>query len=492
MARSVARAVAAVWVFALIPWGGGCVSPDPRSARLEAWRDAMERGREGVAVEDYAAAERAFTEATRLEPAEPAGWVALADALERGRLKPREALVAYQRARGVAGEAAVASRVQAALRAFSVALAEDARRGGVDAQLALEALVAASRGERDPKERATLRELALEVEARALARALLPALQAAWLAGLGDAVAVLPPEWLAAARPAGRSLTRLGELLAGALSERRETSWRVRSPAESLERARRAGGQAPRHADVHDPTRRGALADALEARLVILLQGGQRVSARLVALGSGDVVPRGHAAVFHPSDDAFALAPPAGPPLEAEVRLLARRRLPGGVEEEVLVTDGAVLRSGDKVRIHVRPSQQAHVLALWFDSRERVTRLFPGTSELLPGAPPLPANPIRRGDELIVPGPAHGFTLDEETGVETLYVVVTREPLHEDDAGGLALALAQGAGDPDGALRAWLEERAGALTSAAATADEAATLIRGHGALVRAVWFRHE
>src|SRR5690606_15197261 len=140
-------------------------------------------------------------------------WLRLAEALAAGRLKPREALVAFQRARVVAGEKAISLQVDRGLRTFGVALAEDARRGGVDAQVALEALVTTARGEHDPGERAKLRQLALEVEARALARALLPALQAAQLAVLGGAVAVLPPEWLPAARPAGRSLTRLGELL---------------------------------------------------------------------------------------------------------------------------------------------------------------------------------------------------------------------------------------------------------------------------------------
>src|SRR5690606_18804695 len=157
---------------------GGCASTGETPTRAASAADDVRRGREALAREHLEEAEQAFTRATQADPADAEAWSGLAEALQR-RLRPAEALDAHRRALAAAGPGPAARRFRWAFRRSAPALAEAGGAGGADPQLALEALVASARTASEPAEREKLRELALDLEARELARRLLGPLGAA-------------------------------------------------------------------------------------------------------------------------------------------------------------------------------------------------------------------------------------------------------------------------------------------------------------------------
>ena len=159
------------------------------------------------------------------------------------------------------------------------------------------------------------------------------------------------------------------------------------------------------------------------------------------------------------------------------------------LEEDLLVTDGVRLRHGDQLQCELRLDQPAHVYLLSYDSSGKLWRLFPETERLLPDAPPAAKNPLPKGAHWI-PGREHFFILDENPGVETLYLVVARKP--QPDLIALAKHVTTGEGDPTGALRRKLEGLAAqALSLAVESERNQGIALRGKDLLVRELRFTH-
>jgi len=116
------------------------------------------------------------------------------------------------------------------------------------------------------------------------------------------------------------------------------------------------------------------------------------------------------------------------PPLVISYDVLAQREVSGGRFEEILVREGATLRSGDQYRIRVQASSDCHFYILTYDSRGEVYVLFP-RPEIQLGAS------IRGGVTYMIPGEHDPwFTLDEHIGTETLILLASYEPLNDLDA----------------------------------------------------------
>lgn len=355
------------------------------------------------------------------------------------------------------------------------------RSGKRDPREALAALVQAVDPSLGPSERSFLEERALEVMACALVGPLREALPS------GARVAVLAPEWPREAAPdpgAARALERLAVSLGAALSAER---FAIVATDEVRSRAEAAGLAPPRHGDLADPARRAALAEALDATHFLVLIGGQQATARALEASSGRALSP-QARVYHPRGDAWADVGQEGAPIAAEVALLGQRlSARGKLEQDLRVEDGAELRTGDQLQLVVRLPEPAYVYAIWFDSLGKTWLLCPETRKLFPSADPAP-NRKRPAGELRVPGHDLFFTLDESLGLESIYVVVSREPLQALDA---LVADLNGQQDPSGALRRRLEGYAGRVLAVEAGREPAGVVLRGRDVLARQLWFQH-
>jgi len=87
------------------------------------------------------------------------------------------------------------------------------------------------------------------------------------------------------------------------------------------------------------------------------------------------------------------------------------------------LTNDSVLKSGQHVGVAFKPDADCYVHVLWWDSTGQVGRLFPnpelteGTGEAKAGK--IQWLPSRKGK--------HWYVLDDKPGVETVYVVASRE-----------------------------------------------------------------
>jgi TolB-like protein len=145
-------------------------------------------------------------------------------------------------------------------------------------------------------------------------------------------------------------------------------------------------------------------------------------------------------------------------PIQMTYSVLAQRRREGGGVEELMLKDQDVLRSRDQFQIHFQPLADCHVYILLFDSAGKATTLFPhpgvklgnkvagGISYVVPDPAPAGGDPMGLGDR------RRWFWLNDDVGIETLYLVASYEPMKD-----------------LGALLKWMEQ---AGTEGAAEASE--------------------
>jgi len=86
------------------------------------------------------------------------------------------------------------------------------------------------------------------------------------------------------------------------------------------------------------------------------------------------------------------------------------------------VQDGVVMHSGDQFRLVFSPLDDCHVYVVNVTSGGAVSQLFPTPAIQL-------QNPCRRNHKYEVPDGVNWFTLDDKTGVETLYLVASVDAL---------------------------------------------------------------
>jgi len=84
------------------------------------------------------------------------------------------------------------------------------------------------------------------------------------------------------------------------------------------------------------------------------------------------------------------------------------------------------LRSGDHYKLIFEPSGDGYVYIFQMDSSDKVRSLFPTTD--FEKADHNNINPVKKGQRYFVPAENGSFKLDDTTGNETIYFVVTSKP----------------------------------------------------------------
>jgi hypothetical protein len=98
----------------------------------------------------------------------------------------------------------------------------------------------------------------------------------------------------------------------------------------------------------------------------------------------------------------------------------------GGTGEPKLFGEGSVLHSGDAYKILFEPAKDGYVYIFQMDSSHKLFRLFPTNN--FKNADPNNVNPVKKGQPYFVPAENWSFRLDNTTGDETIYFVVTNQP----------------------------------------------------------------
>ncbi len=110
-------------------------------------------------------------------------------------------------------------------------------------------------------------------------------------------------------------------------------------------------------------------------------------------------------------------------PLRVEVNYVYRSALGG---EFLPLQDGTVLYSGDQYKIIFTPAETCSIYLFQRDSSDALVQLFPMQSW---GGDTLNNfNPVQAGTTYYIPQQDKSFMLDNRTGAERLYLLVSREP----------------------------------------------------------------
>lgn len=105
-------------------------------------------------------------------------------------------------------------------------------------------------------------------------------------------------------------------------------------------------------------------------------------------------------------------------PSSLNMQIVSQKRDESGRYTRFLVTEGAVLRSGDKFQVQAVTNQSAYIYVLLYDSQGRASRLFPHPKINQSGF-------VHAGAEVVVPDRDLWFWLDENSGTETIFVMAT-------------------------------------------------------------------
>jgi len=186
-------------------------------------------------------------------------------------------------------------------------------------------------------------------------------------------------------------------------------------------------------------------------------------SVRLIPMGSARVVATAQLALRRGSvpADLFAYVqrpkhqpdkPVSVPPMEIRFHFFAQRRTSAGVEE-VRVTSGGTMRSRDQFRLQFAPVSDCYVYLLLYGSDGKAVPLFPNKS---PEFDIHLDNFCRGGVRYVVPDGGRWYWLDDNPGLERLYVVASYEP--RDNIDGLLKQVEAAAGDEQARLCRGLED----------------------------------
>jgi hypothetical protein len=117
---------------------------------------------------------------------------------------------------------------------------------------------------------------------------------------------------------------------------------------------------------------------------------------------------------------------PAAAPISLDV-LLVKKHLVNGVQSYLPIKDGDILldgrgnpQAGDKFRVMFRANTDCYVYVIAVDGSAWAQGLFPSASNPF-------ANPVKAGQQHILPEGTNWFSLDQYKGIETVFVVASRE-----------------------------------------------------------------
>ncbi len=193
-----------------------------------------------------------------------------------------------------------------------------------------------------------------------------------------------------------------------------------------------------------------------------------------------------------------AVTSPEKEPLELSVNIIGQREETDGSVSEILVREGSVLRSSDNFQVHFKTNRDAYVYILLFDSTHEAGQLFPD--------PKIPlSNRAKAAAENSVPPASQWFWLDDKTGIETIYVLASESPLDEiqrllREMAGAAKKQRKEASEKIREEIKIVERGVGGITEGKAKSfklkdgkviQSVTEIVRGTGAVVRAVSFRH-
>ncbi|MEW6109632.1 MAG: CHAT domain-containing protein [Nitrospirota bacterium] len=185
-------------------------------------------------------------------------------------------------------------------------------------------------------------------------------------------------------------------------------------------------------------------------------------------------------------------------PLELSMNIIGQREESDGTVSEVLIKEGSILHSYDNFQIHFHTNKDAFVYALIYDSSNEAHQLFPDPKIAL-------NNNVKSGTEYSVPTAGQWFWLDENIGTETIYVLASENPLNNIQD---LLKKMEGVNANDkkkisekikNEIRS-LERGVGGITEGKSksfnlkdgkTIQSVTEIVKGTGAVVRAISFRH-
>ncbi|MBD3165482.1 DUF4384 domain-containing protein, partial [bacterium] len=157
--------------------------------------------------------------------------------------------------------------------------------------------------------------------------------------------------------------------------------------------------------------------------------------------------------------------------------------------------DGTTVHSGDRFRMMVQVEPDAYVYIINKDASGQVFTLFPNS------AITSVVNPLPSGVEHFIPGSDQALELDEQTGVEVVYVVASLTPMEELPRLTEQLATADLSGEQrDEALHAGLQTRGiqivdrydGPVTQKSTEQNSfSVEMLEGEGRIVREIRLDH-
>jgi hypothetical protein len=119
-----------------------------------------------------------------------------------------------------------------------------------------------------------------------------------------------------------------------------------------------------------------------------------------------------------------AITPPAAAPISLDV-LLVKKHLVNGVRSYLPIKDGDILldgrgnpQAGDKFRVMFRANTDCYVYVIAVDGSAWAQGIFPSASTPF-------ANPVKAGQQHVLPEGTNWFSLDQYKGIETLFFVAS-------------------------------------------------------------------
>ncbi len=108
--------------------------------------------------------------------------------------------------------------------------------------------------------------------------------------------------------------------------------------------------------------------------------------------------------------------------LGLSMRIISHGKDTDGSVSEVTIEEGSILRSKDKFKVQFETKKDAYIYIIIHDSLNKANLLFPDPRITL-------SNNVKANSNHTVPTSEHWFWLDENVGIETVYVLASETPL---------------------------------------------------------------
>ncbi|MBS1257475.1 MAG: hypothetical protein MAG551_00519 [Candidatus Scalindua arabica] len=108
--------------------------------------------------------------------------------------------------------------------------------------------------------------------------------------------------------------------------------------------------------------------------------------------------------------------------LELSMNIIGQRKDTDGSISRVTIEEGSILQSGDKFKVQFKTSKDAYVYIIIHDSLNKANLLFPDPGIKL-------SNNVKANSSHTVPAQDRWFWLDENIGVETVFVLASESLL---------------------------------------------------------------